>query len=590
MRTLTEIFRPYLEGQPAIFLSNRSLFDLVVDDDGKVRPLIEAVRREARVRHGMACVSYSLATGTEWLSSCVEEDKDRNTIEKVLQEHHLLNIPQDQNEVVRVIRGVASLSRMNTQGLKWSNGDDLRFAFIFMFSQHLTPGNLQNGTQTDTQLVASELAHITAQSLALRASGNYIIFHGEDGLIDTLVCSALHHVRLRQPDIEEKKTFLSSSMALYTAACFEPNVSVDSVANLTANTPNRGLEALLRASHRGGRPVTTRELLAQKAKDVEQLSEGTLELLDTDKVAKSALYGRNIATACRIMERLSAGLVEANSHMPANVLLAGPPGTGKTELTKKTARDGKAAAYLMHSPKGPYVGMTERLARQQQMLLGQWTPNVALCDEITEQFPLERSDFDGDSGASRAVMGQLLTSLSDETRRGKALLVATTNCPWRIGAAMRSRFSVIPVLHPLEEDFPGILASIAEQVKIGTCLDPQDPQVREAAKLFYEKGANPRHIRGALSIAVVLRGDLLPGSILFAAHDLCSSTDLVSAVYADYWAIRCCSSRSFFPWADDPSSYPCPKHLADVVNPVTGEVRDTELNRRIEELRPHANL
>ena len=95
----------------------------------------------------------------------VENDKDRRTVEKVLQEHHLLNIPQDQNEVVRVIRGVASLSRMNTEGLKWSNGDDMRFAFIFMFSQHLTPGNLQNGTQTDTQLVASELAYITAQSL-----------------------------------------------------------------------------------------------------------------------------------------------------------------------------------------------------------------------------------------------------------------------------------------------------------------------------------------------------------------------------------------------------------------------------------------
>ena len=73
MHTLDEIFRPYREGQPAIFLSNRSLFDLVVDDDGKVRPLIEAIRRECRIRHGMACVSYSLATGTEWLSTLRRE-------------------------------------------------------------------------------------------------------------------------------------------------------------------------------------------------------------------------------------------------------------------------------------------------------------------------------------------------------------------------------------------------------------------------------------------------------------------------------------------------------------------------------------
>jgi hypothetical protein len=145
-------------------------------------------------------------------------------------------------------------------------------------------------------------------------------------------------------------------------------------------------------------------------------------------------------------------------------------------------------------------------------------------------------------------------------------------------------------LHPLAEDFPGILASIAQQVKPGTVLDPQDTNIREAANIFYEKGANPRHIRAALSTAVLLQGDLAPRSVLFAAQDLCSSADLTSAVYADYWAIWCCSSRSFFPWATDPSAYPFPKHLLDVVNPTTGEVRMSELNRRIEELRPYANL
>lgn len=589
MRLLDDVFKPYREGQPAIFLSNRSLFDLVVDEDGKIRPLIEAIRRESRTRYGLACVSYSLATGTEWFSNYID-DQDRCTIERALQEHHLLNIPPDQNEVVRVIRGVASLSRISSPGLKWSNGDDLRFAFIFMFSQHLTPGSLQNGTQTDNQLVATELSHVTAQSLALRASGNYIIFHGEESLTDSLVSSALYSVRLKQPDVEEKRAFLGTSLQLYNKASFEEGLTAEGVVNLTTNTPNRGLESLLRASHRGNRSVTARELLAQKARDVEQMSEGTLQLLDTEAVNDSALCGRNIATARRVMERFSAGLLEANPHMPANVLLAGPPGTGKTALTKKTARDGKAAAYLMHSPKGPYVGMTERLARQQQLLLGQWTPNVALCDEITEQFPLERSDFDGDSGATRAVMGQLLTSLSDENRRGKALLIATTNCPWRIGAAMRSRFTVIPVLHPLGEDFPGILASVAEQVWPGIGLDPEDAFLKEAARIFHEKGANPRDMRGALSIVVGAQGSLTAQSTLVAAQDFCSSTDLNSLVYADYWAIRCCSSRSFFPWSVDPSSYPFPKHLIEVVDNQTGEVRTAELNRRIEELRPHANL
>ena len=105
--------------------------------------------------------------------------------------------------------------------------------------------------------------------------------------------------------------------------------------------------------------------------------------------------------------------------------------------------------------------------------------------------------------------------------------------------------------------------------------------MREAAKIFYEKGANPRHIRGALGASPPSSKEVRAESVLFAAQDLCSSADLASAVYADYWAIRCCSSRSFFPWAADLCAYPFPKHLVDVVKPLTGEVHDSELNRRL---------
>jgi hypothetical protein len=587
---LDAIFRPFREGQPAVLVSQRSMLDLVVDEDGKVRPLIEAVRREGRQRYGMACVTYALATGVDWESAHVDDERDRRAIEGALRAHRLLDIPQDQNEVVRVIRGIASLSRSNPAGLKWANGDDLRFAFLLLFAEHLTPGHLQNGTQTEAQIVASELAHITAQSLALRSSSNYIIFHGDEGLVDTLVCSALRHVRLRQPDVHEKERFLEAALAIYPKAAIEPHLTRPAVATLTSNTPNRGLESLLRASHRAGRVLTARDFLERKSRDVEQLSEGTLTLLDTEAVEDADLYGRSVSAAQRILARLSRALLDGDRHMPANVLLAGPPGTGKTQLAKRMARDGQAAAYLMNSPKSPYVGQTERLARQQQFLLTQWTPNVALCDEITEAFPLERSDFDGDSGASRAVMAQLLTSLSDESRRGRSLLVATTNCPWRIGAAMRSRFTVIPVLHPLLEDYPGIIAAVARQVSRDADLDAADGRILEAARIYYEKGANPRHVRGSLGSALLLHGHLDADVVRASADDFCGSTDLPSALYADYWAIACCSSRSFLPWAEDPSRYPCPPHLVDVVDVATGAVRQGELRRRIAEMKPHANL
>jgi hypothetical protein len=589
MHPIKEIFRAYDDGYRAIRLSGRSLYDLVVDDE-KLRPLIEALRRACLATYGMHLVSYSMAGGLDWDASRIENENNRRTIEKSLRSHQLLDIPQDQNEVVRVIRGISSLSRTPMDSLKWVDGRNIRFAFLFEFTEHLMPGSLTNGTQTDQQLVAIELAHLTANSLALRSSGNLVAFHGRDGLIDELVCGALYAVRLHQPDIEEKTELLSTAASLYSKASFEEGLTIEAISHLTTNTPNRGLENLLRASHYSGRKLTGNELSEQKNRDVEILSENTLTVLDTSRVDNLHLSGLNIETPKMILERYAHALMNADDSMPSNVLLVGPPGTGKTDLALVTAFKAKAAAYQMHSPKGGIVGETERKSRIQQTVLREWIPNIAFCDEITEAMPMQRSDFDGDSGASRAVTAALLTALSDEGRRGKSLLIATTNCPWRMGAAMRSRFTILPILHPLKDDFVDIVVATAKRIKPETLIDADNEQVKAAAELFYEKGANPRHIRLALSNALHLHGELTPETVLFAAHDLCAATDFHSTIYADLWAIKVSTSRSFLPWSIGANQYPFPQHLQGIVDPSTGDIVHSELDKKIKELSAYANV
>ncbi|HSK73474.1 MAG TPA: hypothetical protein VK892_17380, partial [Pyrinomonadaceae bacterium] len=161
-------------------------------------PLMAALRRSLRDDYGMVFITYSLAQGLDWDESRIPDERDRRTVENALKANHLHAIPQDQNEVVRVIRGISLLSRTPTEGLKWADGKALRFAFCLEFGEHLTP-SLNNGTQTDNQLIAIELAHLTSQSLALRKSGNLIIFQAREGLVDPLVCSALRQIRLPQP-------------------------------------------------------------------------------------------------------------------------------------------------------------------------------------------------------------------------------------------------------------------------------------------------------------------------------------------------------------------------------------------------------
>jgi len=584
-----DISRAFEAGHPALLVTGRSLYDFV-GVEGKLRPLCEAIARSFRATYGMQLIRYSLAAGLDWDASRVDDERDRRTIEQALRANRLLDIPQDQNEVVRVIRGIASLSRSPGGALRWADGREMRFAFLFEFSEHLAPGTLTNGTQADAQLVAIELAHIVAQSLALRYSGNLVIFHGREGLIDHLVGCALHHVRLAQPDREEKAAFLGLATALYDSASFENGLRADEVAHLTTNTPNRSLEILLRESQRTGQSLSRKQLTAQKSRDVQELSEQSLTVLDTDRVKDLHLSGRNVQTAVGVLNILAEALRRGDPAMQANVVLSGSPGNGKTDLALLVARAAGVPAYQMHTPKRSHVGETERVAELQPSLLKQWQPNIAFVDEITESLPMERSEFNGDSGASQAVLGALLSALSDESRRGRSLLIATTNCPWRIGAAMRSRFTVIPVLHPLKEDYPAIVTETAKRVAAIADVSSSNPLVEEAARLFYLKGASPRLIRAALSNALLLKGQISPETILFAAEDLCASSDLLSALYADLWAIRSCSSRSFFPWSEDPSDYPFPEHLVGIVDPLTGNLNETELTKRINELKPHANV
>ena len=589
MNPISAIFEAYNDGYRALRLSGRSLYDLVADDQ-KLRPLIEAFRQVARSQYGLHLITYNMAGGLDWDGGRFENAQDRKSVENVLKSHQLLNIPQDQNEVARVIRGISLLSRTPNDTIKWSDGKNLRFLFIIEFAEHLLPGSLTNGSQTESQLIAIELAHLTANSLALRSSGNMIIFHGRDGLIDELVCGALHTIRLPQPDIIEKKEFFSAATKLYIQSSFEEGLTPESVANLTVNTPNRGLEQIIRASHFSGRKLTGKEMSQQKNQDVETLSEGTLQALDTSRVNNLQLKGRNIEPAKVILSRYAVSLLNNDPSMPANVLLVGPPGTGKTDLAVLTAYQAKAAAYQMHSPKGGIVGETERKSRLQQTILKEWTPNIAFCDEITESMPLERSDFDGDSGASKAVTASLLTALSDEGRRGKSLLVATTNCPWRMGAAMRSRFTILPILHPLKEDYAHIVIATANRVSKEADFKADDERIIQASAIFYDKGANPRHIRFALSNALHLTGKLDPETILLAAHDLCASTDYETAVYADLWAMKVCTSKSFLPWNETPDKYPFPAHLHGVVDAQSGEINHSELNKRLKEYSAYANI
>nr|XP_014970953.2 nuclear valosin-containing protein-like isoform X5 [Macaca mulatta] len=113
---------------------------------------------------------------------------------------------------------------------------------------------------------------------------------------------------------------------------------------------------------------------------------------------------------------------------PAGVLLAGPPGCGKTLLAKAVANE---SGLNFISVKGPellnmYVGESERAVRQVFQRAKNSAPCVIFFDEVDALCP-RRSDQE--TGASVRVVNQLLTEMDGLEARQQVFIMAATNRP-----------------------------------------------------------------------------------------------------------------------------------------------------------------
>ncbi|XP_055988293.1 nuclear valosin-containing protein-like [Sorex fumeus] len=113
---------------------------------------------------------------------------------------------------------------------------------------------------------------------------------------------------------------------------------------------------------------------------------------------------------------------------PAGVLLAGPPGCGKTLLAKAIANE---SGLNFLSVKGPellnmYVGESERAVRQVFQRAKNSAPCVIFFDEVDALCP-RRSDRE--TGASVRVVNQLLTEMDGLETRQQVFIMAATNRP-----------------------------------------------------------------------------------------------------------------------------------------------------------------
>ena len=113
---------------------------------------------------------------------------------------------------------------------------------------------------------------------------------------------------------------------------------------------------------------------------------------------------------------------------PRGVLLYGPPGTGKTLLAKAIATQAQANFISVAGSEllTKWVGASEQSIRQLFAQARQAAPCVIFIDEIDTLVPA-RGSYQGDSGVSDRVIGQLLTELDGLQSAEGLLVIGATN-------------------------------------------------------------------------------------------------------------------------------------------------------------------
>lgn len=145
---------------------------------------------------------------------------------------------------------------------------------------------------------------------------------------------------------------------------------------------------------------------------------------------------------------------QAGVKPPKGILLAGPPGVGKTLLAKAAATQGHANFISVKGPEllNKFVGESEKGMREVFKKARQAAPCIIFFDELDALLPRRGSQTDG-SGVGERVMSQFLAEMDGvEDLRGVLVLGATNRLDMLDPAVIRpGRFDrIIEIPNPDE--------------------------------------------------------------------------------------------------------------------------------------------
>jgi SpoVK/Ycf46/Vps4 family AAA+-type ATPase len=442
---------------------------------------------------------------------------------------------------------------------------------------------------TPEQAAVREALQRVAIDPRFDARGNALVLIARSGSVHPALeeASGFRTVRAPLPSREaiELGLRLIGERAERQPQRFAPLTEGSSPSGVAAEAGGLRLDDLYRASREAaaaGTKLESEDLRRRKAASIERHARRALRLHPPGRTLDDVAGLPQIRSY--VAERLHAGT------WPPSLLLAGPPGVGKTFVVRALASALGRRVVSFHLVRSPWVGETEANTARALAAIEELAPIVVAIDEVDQSLGQRSTGPSSDGGTSERFQAALWEFTGEGAARPDVLFVLLTNRPDLLDQAQRSRVETIPVLHPTPRDVIELLPALAAQ--LGRELDP-GVDLAAIARSPKLRMTSARHLLRILGRASVLAdgtgnsGQPIEGGHLEQAiGDYLPDTDPADEELMALTALSQTSFSSLLPWVAA-ERQGLPRELPHYASPLVdagGNLDRERLHARMREL------